>query len=65
MTFGGGQIAKVRNASTVGAVFETLADGVDDLASSTLNATTRKVQVRMRNDTYQKPANSYRSFRGR
>ena len=65
MTFGGGQIAKVRNASTVGAVFETLADGVNHLASTTLNATRRKVQVRMRNDTYQKAANSYRSFRGR
>jgi hypothetical protein len=38
---------------------------VNHLASTTLNATTRKVQVRMRNDTYQKAANSYRSFRGR
>ena len=38
------------------ALFETLPDGVNHLASATVNATAKKVQVKMRNDQYQKTA---------
>ena len=42
---------------TLDAVFETLPDGVNHLASTILNAPNRKVQVKTRNDSYQKAAN--------
>jgi hypothetical protein len=42
---------------TLEAVFDTLPDGVNHLASTTLNAEKKKVQVTTRNDTYQKVAN--------
>ena len=39
------------------AVFETLPDGVTHLATATVNATAKKVQVITRNSTYQKRTN--------
>jgi hypothetical protein len=42
---------------TMEAVFETLPDGVNHLSSATLNANSRKVQVKTRNVMYQKLAN--------
>ena len=42
---------------TLEALFETLPDGVNHLASATLNASAKKVQVRRTNATYQKVAN--------
>jgi hypothetical protein len=39
---------------TLRAVFETLPDGVNHLASASVNAKAKKVQVNMRNDQYQK-----------
>ena len=44
---------------TLEAVFETLPDGVNHISSATLNASSRKVQVRARNVMYQKIANLY------
>ncbi len=38
------------------AVFETLPDGTNHLASSVLNATAKKVQVKTQNSNYQKLA---------
>jgi hypothetical protein len=58
-------LLRVSIASTLGspkdpvameAVFETLPDGVNHLASTTLNAKARKVQVKTRNVMYQKVA---------
>jgi hypothetical protein len=42
---------------TLEAAFETLPDGVNHLASTTLDAKAKKVQVRTRNINYQKVAN--------
>jgi hypothetical protein len=42
---------------TMEATFETLPDGVNHVASATLNAKKRNVQVKMRNVMYQKVAN--------
>lgn len=42
---------------TLDAVFETLPDGVNHLASTTLNAKTKNVQVRTSNVMYQKVSN--------
>jgi hypothetical protein len=53
----GSNLGSPKDPVTLDAVFETLPDGVNHLASATLNATRKKVQVRMRNDTYQKAAN--------
>ena len=41
---------------TMEAVFETSPDGVNHLASTNLNATAKKIQIRTKNDTYQKLA---------
>ena len=41
---------------TLHAVFETLPDGVNHLATATVNANAKKVQVKLRNDQYQKVA---------
>ena len=42
---------------TMEAVFETLPDGVNHLASTTLKATAKKVEVKTQNANYQKAAN--------
>ena len=42
---------------TLEAAFETLPDGVNHLTSATLNASAKKVQVKMRNVMYQKVEN--------
>jgi hypothetical protein len=42
---------------TLHAVFETLPDGTNHLATATVNANAKKVQVKMRNDQYHKIVN--------
>jgi len=47
-------LANPKDPVTMEAVFETLPDGVNHLASTTLNATAKKVQIKTRNMMYEK-----------
>jgi hypothetical protein len=47
-------LANPKDPVTMEAVFETLPDGVNHLASTTLNASAKKVQIKTRNMMYEK-----------
>jgi hypothetical protein len=47
-------LANPKDPVTMEAVFETLPDGVNHLASTTLNASAKKVQIKTRNMLYEK-----------
>ena len=49
-------LANPKDPVTMEAVFETLPDGVNHLASTTLNAPAKKVQIKTRNMLYEKLA---------
>lgn len=50
-------LANPKDPVTLDAVFETLPDGVNHVGSATLNAKKKNVQVKLRNEMYQKLAN--------